>query len=175
MLLGGGLISPAPAYQWGGTWAVAMFLGLSLDDFLVVEDAREIRGMMALWDQGAFQRLRIEGYSRELAFSRPFLNFSAQLRGGVPLPPRGRTIPVVKVSALDCADDDSAILRSLLGTAISMGAGRLLSIGLSEKDPLVGGLKGIRGKEFGGLHFLVGWEGEPPEWREPFGFDVARI
>ena len=27
MLLGGGLISPAPAYQWGGTWAVAMFLG----------------------------------------------------------------------------------------------------------------------------------------------------
>lgn len=30
MALGGGLVSPAPAYQWGGTWAVALFLvGLS--------------------------------------------------------------------------------------------------------------------------------------------------
>lgn len=106
--------------------------GLSVDNFLVAEDAGKIRGMRALWDQGAFQRLRGDGYSRGLAFSRPFLNFSAQLRGGVPLPPRGRTIPVVKVSALACADDDSAILRSLLGIAISMGAGRLLSIGLSE-------------------------------------------
>ena len=31
MFLGGGLISPAPAYQWGGTWMVAFFLvGLAL-------------------------------------------------------------------------------------------------------------------------------------------------
>jgi hypothetical protein len=35
MLLGGGLISPAPAYQWGGTWAVAMFLaGLAMVVFI---------------------------------------------------------------------------------------------------------------------------------------------
>ena len=26
LAIGGGLISPAPAYQWGGTWAVALFL-----------------------------------------------------------------------------------------------------------------------------------------------------
>lgn len=31
MAIGGGLVSPAPAYQWGGTWAVTMFLaGLAL-------------------------------------------------------------------------------------------------------------------------------------------------
>jgi hypothetical protein len=31
ILLGGGLVSPAPAYQWGGTWAVALFVvGLAL-------------------------------------------------------------------------------------------------------------------------------------------------
>ena len=35
MVLGGGLISPAPAYQWGGTWAVAMFLaGMALVFFI---------------------------------------------------------------------------------------------------------------------------------------------
>lgn len=31
ILLGGGLVSPSPAYQWGGTWAVALFVvGLAL-------------------------------------------------------------------------------------------------------------------------------------------------
>jgi hypothetical protein len=35
MLLGGGLVSPAPPYQWGGTWAVTMFLaGLALVVFM---------------------------------------------------------------------------------------------------------------------------------------------
>lgn len=35
MALGGGLVSPAPAYQWGGTWAVAMFMaGLALVVFM---------------------------------------------------------------------------------------------------------------------------------------------
>ena len=35
MALGGGLVSPAPAYQWGGTWAVAMFLaGLAMVVFI---------------------------------------------------------------------------------------------------------------------------------------------
>jgi enediyne biosynthesis protein E4 len=35
MLLGGGMVSPAPAYQWGGTWMVAFFLvGLALVIFI---------------------------------------------------------------------------------------------------------------------------------------------
>ena len=35
MAIGGGLISPAPAYQWGGTWAVTFFMaGLALVVFM---------------------------------------------------------------------------------------------------------------------------------------------
>ena len=35
MLLGGGMVSPAPAYQWGGTWVVAFFfVGLALVIFI---------------------------------------------------------------------------------------------------------------------------------------------
>jgi len=35
MVLGGGLVSPAPAYQWNGTWAVALFLaGLAMVVFI---------------------------------------------------------------------------------------------------------------------------------------------
>lgn len=35
MALGGGLVLPAPAYQWGGTWAIALFLaGLAMVVFM---------------------------------------------------------------------------------------------------------------------------------------------
>jgi hypothetical protein len=35
MALGGGFVSPAPAYQWGGTWAIALFLaGLAMVVFM---------------------------------------------------------------------------------------------------------------------------------------------
>ena len=148
---------------------------LSIDDFLVAEESGEILGAMALWDQSAFQRLRVDGYSAPLAFSRPLWNFHARLRGGVPLPAPGANIPIVKATAIACAGDDPAILRSLLTAATSMEKSRYLSIGLSEKDPLAAALVGMRGKVFTGLHFLVGWQGKPPEWKEPFAFDTARI
>ena len=149
--------------------------GLSVDDCLVAEESGEILGVMALWNQSAYQRLRVDGYSAPLAFSRAIINFHARLRGGVPLPAAGKIIPIVKATAIACAGDDPAILRSLLGVATSMEKGRYLSIGLSEKDPLAAALAGMRGKIFTGLHFLVGWEGKPPDWLEPFAFDTARI
>ncbi len=35
LAVGGGLVSPAPAYQWGGTWAIALFMaGLALVIFM---------------------------------------------------------------------------------------------------------------------------------------------
>jgi hypothetical protein len=51
--------------------------------------------------------------------------------------------------------------------------GKMLLVGLAEKDPLTAALDGLRSRKFGCLHFLVGWEGEPPSWQEPFGFDVG--
>ncbi|QTN32281.1 hypothetical protein HZ994_08040 [Akkermansiaceae bacterium] len=153
----------------------AFLNGLVIGDFLVAEDAGEIRGMIALWDQGGFQRLRVDGYSPAMAVARPFWNLAALIRGGAKLPRRGRTIPIRKASMLACADDDPSILKSLLSAALFSGNGGLLSVGLSEKDPLAAALSGLKGKVFRGRHFLVGWEGEPPEWREPFGFDPGRI
>lgn len=148
---------------------------LGIEDFLVAEDAGEICGMMAIWDQGKFQRLRVDGYSPAMLAARPLWNLAARMSGGLRLPTPGSAIPIRKATMLACADDDPSILKSLLSVALSSGNGALLSVGLSEKDPLAAELSGLKGRIFRGRHFLVGWGGEPPEWREPFGFDPGRI
>jgi hypothetical protein len=145
--------------------------GLGIEDFLVAEKHGEIAGMMGLWDQSGFQRLRIHGYSRAVAALRLVWNLS----GGVPLPKAGRTVPLCKVSAIACEKDDPGILRAMLATALAECDGRLLLAGCSVEDPLSAAFRGLNGRMDHGRHFLVGWDGEPPEWREPFAFDVARI
>ena len=144
---------------------------LGIEDFLVAEEHGEVVGLMGLWDQSGFQRLRIHGYSRAVAILRPVWN----LVGGVPLPKAGQTVPLRKATAIACEGDDPSILRALLATALSEDDGRLLLAGCSEEDPLAAAFRGLKGRKDHGRHFLVGWEGEPPEWREPFSFDVARI
>ena len=153
----------------------AFLNGLSIGDFLVAGHAGEILGMMAVWDQGSFQRLRVDGYSRALSAARPAWNLAARLRGMPRLPPAGSAIGIRKASMVACADDDPVIFRSLLASALSPGNPGFLSVGLSECDPLSPELKKLKGRTFHGLHFLVGWEGTPPDWREPFGFDPGRI
>lgn len=149
--------------------------GLSIGDFLIAEDSAGMRGLMAVWDQSGFQRLRIDGYSAAMSLARPAWNLAERIRGKMPLPPPGSCIPIRKASILACAEDDPAILRSLLAKALSSENGGFLSVGLSERDRLGEALSALKGKIFRGRHFLVGWEGDPPEWREPFGFDPSRI
>ena len=144
---------------------------LAVEDFLVAGKRGEIAGMMGMWDQTGFQRLRIHGYSRAVAAVRPVWN----LLGGVPLPGAGQTVPLRKATAIACRDDDPEILRALLAVALAENDGRLLLAGCSVEDPLVAAFRGLKGRKDHGRHFLVGWEGDPPEWREPFAFDVARI
>jgi hypothetical protein len=149
--------------------------GLAVGDFIVAEEGGEIIGMMALWDQSPFQRMRVDGYSPGMAAFRPLWNLGAMLLGGIALPPPGNALPITKAGLIACCGDDPAILRSLLAFSFPLLAGKMLLVGLSEKDSLAAALSGLKGREFGGLHFLVGWEGEPPAWEEPFGFDPARI
>lgn len=148
------------------TWRdVAVF------DFLVAEKHGKIVGMMGLWDQSGFQRLRIHGYSRAVAALRPVWN----LLGGMPLPEAGHIIPLCKTTGIACEDDDPRILRAMLAMTLAGNSGRLLLAGCSAEDPLAAAFHGLKGRKDHGRHFLVGWEGKPPDWREPFAFDVARI
>lgn len=40
---------------------------------------------------------------------------------------------------------------------------------------MLGGIGGWFGHGDLSLQMVLGWKGEPPEWREPFGFDPGRI
>ena len=144
---------------------------LTIEDFLVAERDGIVTGMIGLWDQSGFQRLRIQGYSPTIGALRPLWNSFAS----VPLPKAGQILPLRKATAIACDGDDPAILRVLLAAALAENDQRLLLLGLSAKDPLGVALRGLKGRVEYGRHFLVGWDGEPPEWEEPFGFDVARI
>jgi hypothetical protein len=67
------------------------------------------------------------------------------------------------------------VLRALLQSALELGDPRLILLGMSAVDPLLPALHGLKARQTWGRHFLVGWQGHPPPWREPFAFDVARI
>ncbi|MGL5016743.1 MAG: hypothetical protein ACRDBP_01300 [Luteolibacter sp.] len=144
---------------------------LAIEDFLLAERDGEIVGMMGLWDQSRFQRMRIRGYSRSIAAVRPLWNAMASVR----LPGVGQTLPLRKATTIACREDDPMILRALLSSALGGGDPRLLLLGLSAADPLVAALRGVKGRLEYGQHYLVGWDGEPPAWQEPFAFDSARI
>ena len=144
---------------------------LTIGDFLIAERDGVIIGMMGLWDQSRFQRLRIQAYSRTTGALRPLWNSFAS----VPLPKAGQILPLRKVTAIACEGDDPFVLRDLLAAALAGEDKRLLLLGMSAEDPLGVGLRSLRGRAEYGRHFLVGWDGAPPEWVEPFGFDVARI
>ncbi len=154
--------------------AKSTWRNLTVDDFLIAERDGGVCGMMGMWDQGGFQRLRIHGYSRSAAVIRPFLNVMASWRG-VPLPKAGQVMPLRKSCATACLDDDPQVLQAMLASALADGDPRYLLFGCSEADPLAVALEGLRARKDHGRHFLVGWDGEPPEWEEPFAFDVARI
>jgi len=162
--------------SFAGLWKVAelggpSWPGLGVDDFLMAERDGFPVGMVGIWDQSKFQRMRIQRYSKMIAVLRPLSNAWA----AVPLPRAGQILQVNKVTAIACADDDPSILKSLLAAALSREGNRLLMLGLSTQDPLTTALVGLKARRDFGRHFLVGWEGQPPSWEEPFSFDVARI
>lgn len=144
---------------------------LATADFRVAETRGSLVGMMGLWDQSRFQRIRIDGYSPLIEMSRPIWNAFSSVR----LPRPGAIVPLLKATAIACRDDDPAILRALLSAALAESASRLILLGMSVKDPLAAGLAGLASRKEYGRHFLVGWDGAAPRWREPFAFDVARI
>jgi hypothetical protein len=148
---------------------------LTVDDFLVAEGQGGILGLMGLWNQCGFQQLRVRAYPPVLAAIRPVWNTCSRFRRGVILPPVGGMVPLLKATAIACHGDDPSILRAMLAAALTKIGDRLLLLGLSARDPLVGGLQGLKARKEYGRHFLVGWDGSPPPWNEPFSFDAARI
>ncbi len=148
---------------------------LALSDFLLAEGRCGIRGMLGLWEQSGFNRMRVCGYSPATSMIRPVWNGFAWISNRVTLPPVGELVRARKATAVACVDDDPAILRALLAAALGGKDAIPLLVGFSAADPLCSALMHLSAHRSHGRHFLVGWDGTPPEWKEPFSFDLARI
>jgi len=173
------------AKRWGtsacgltGLGSEPSWQGLHLEDIHIAEDDQGLAGFAGLWDQQAFRRIRIDGYSRSLGAIRPLVNLGARLFSRPALPPVGKILPVVHLGPMACRDSDPRILRALLEfvTRREVLKGRILLAGFGLTDPLLSAFGGIPARRDYGRHFLVGFDGSSPALPDlPLAFEVGRI
>ena len=162
----------SPVYDFSAIGIDTYFAGLKLADFLLAFSDGKLVGMIGLWDQSAFKRIRVDAYSQLIAWTRPVTNYFS----GVRLPRVGGTISTFSGTACAIRQNDPTILNLLLRTAVShLPKGKLIVLGFDERDPLVDGLHGLRARSEFGRHFLVSFEKTPPLESDLFAFDAARI
>jgi GNAT superfamily N-acetyltransferase len=129
-----------------GRW-IAEAPGLELADHRVARRADgSLAGFLGVWDQSAFKRLRVTGYSRRLGAVRAVFNTLGPLVGATKLPAPGNALRNVTAVHLCVAPDDPAILRALVVDAYNASRGKgysFLNVGLDLTDPLAAGLKGL--------------------------------
>lgn len=132
-------------YQFYPVWSSATLRsatrsrGITLDDFVVVADANDVRGALCLWDQRAFKQTVVTGYSRRLARLRPMLNLAAPVLRQPRLPAPGDFLESAFLSHLSVDEDDDAALLALVGEAARRARERgidYLMLGLAERHPL---------------------------------------
>ena len=118
--------------------------GLSLNDFWLLTNGKNIVACFALWDQRKFKQSVVRGYRFPLNISRPFYNLFSRLNGHVVLPPKGKPINYIFIAflAIDkkTLTDGQAIIESALTLARNKNAA-IAMLGLSVKNSLVDRLK----------------------------------
>lgn len=116
-------------------------VGLSLDDFLLVEDAGRLRGGVAIWDQRAFKQVVVAGYAGWLALLRPVLNPWLRL-AGQPRLPRPGTLALAYLSHFSA--DDAAAAIALVAAARARARQRGLEqlvLSLSSRHPRLAAIR----------------------------------
>jgi hypothetical protein len=145
----------------------ARYSGLRAEDFLLaVDDAGQIAGTLAIWDQGAIRQTHVERYSRPLALARPVLNLASRVLPFRPLPPVGARVPYVYLACLCTRGHDVEIFRMLLRAAygrLRSSAALYAIVGLHESDPFVAALRDYRNIAAAGRLYLVHYpDASPP-------------
>lgn len=137
--------------------------GLSIDDFLVVEDGGELVGVAAVWDQGAFKQTVVRGYGTPLLrYGRGAVNLLAPMLNTPLLPPPGSEFRHSFISHLAVRDDDEAVTLALLARAHEESRRRgssYVAIGLSERDPRLEAVQRLlRGRLYWSMLYTVAFD-----------------
>lgn len=134
--------------------------GFQVEDFFIARRAGEIVGIVGLWDQASYKQTIVRGYAGWLRRARPFYNLGARLLAHPPLPPPGEKIAYAYASFICVADDDPTVFRALLQHVYQLAAARgyaYLTIGLSERDPLLKVARQYPHIAYPSRVFIAGW------------------
>jgi predicted N-acetyltransferase YhbS len=142
-------------HNFAPLWTEATFAraveapGLSLDRFRLAREGGRLVGVLAAWNQSAFQRTRLLAYPRSLAAYRSLHNLSARVRRAPSLPPPGGILEQLYVTHIAIDESRPSVLDRLLASVLRESRGRfVLTFGLAEGHALIEGLRGFRVRWF---------------------------
>ena len=96
--------------------------GLPPERFLVAFDGGKMIACGALWDQRGFRQAVIHGYSRPLAFARPFVNLASLFLGSPRLPRSGSILAHALLSPIAFAERAEAMLPDFIAGFFPLAA-----------------------------------------------------
>ena len=133
--------------------------GLGFDRYYLAEKGGRLVGLLAAWDQGPLRRTAVLRYSGLGHLQRAAFDAAGVLFGtGAALPRPGEVLRSLTLARLAVEGDAPGVLAELLA-AVSVdhaGAGyHLATLGFTEGDPLLAGLKGSLAQPFRSRMYLV--------------------
>jgi hypothetical protein len=136
-------------HQLAAVWTVEQLrgverCGLPLDRFFLALNGSEVVACGALWDQRTFRQTVIHGYSRPLAFARPFMNAASHILRVPHLPRRGSVLAHGFLSPLAFVDGAEAMLPDLVESVFPLAAKaglQFLTMALPRTDSRLSALR----------------------------------
>lgn len=113
--------------------------GLHVEDFHVAIAGDRIVGVLGCWNQLAFRRLVVAGYSGGMRLVKTLLSPVAHMLSLAPLPNPGDAVQSVSAACIAIEDNDPKVFKALLDSVLHAehGTGKtFLTVGLMEQDPL---------------------------------------
>ena len=150
-----------PAYSKDDFCADSGLLyGLALEDVLLAFDNNQLDGVVAAWDQKAFRRSVVAGYSRSTALARPLYNLWAKLTRLPVLPPTGSVLDYFCLALTCVRGDNEDVFLALLRELFERNRGRysFMMAGMHEADPLFSALSRFRHRDYLSRLYAVCWK-----------------
>jgi len=135
--------------------------GFAVSDFYALRRDGRVVAALGAWDQSAYKRTTVEGYSPAMRVARLLWNGLATWWGYTRLPAVGEALGICCVSFVAVDDDDPGSFRALLEAVAAdrAEAGDLLCVvGLHERDPLLPVAARMSQFKYSSRLYTVCWE-----------------
>ena len=116
----------APVWHETNIEALAKY-GLPVSQILIATEGKRVVGCLGVWNQQGFRQAVARGYPNMLSRLRSLVNLVGPLAGFPRLPGIGQSLRLATLSLGAVANEDTAIMHSLVSAALALA----LEMGLS--------------------------------------------